>query len=74
MFQRAIILLQLITAICILGLSVPPVNAAEAGPVLLIPLPHHDAGTRWEGESVTHSFEIRNEGNAELKILKVKPG
>ncbi len=48
--------------------------APEAEPVVEIPAPRHDAGTHWEGEVVSHSFEVRNSGNGELKILSVKPG
>ena len=46
----------------------------EAKPVMEIPSPRHDAGTHWEGEVVSHTFEVRNSGNGELKILSVKPG
>jgi len=48
--------------------------APEAKPVMEIPSPRHDAGTYWEGEVVSHTFEVRNTGNGELKILSVKPG
>jgi len=34
----------------------------------------YDAGDVWEGESVTHSFTVKNTGTAELTIKKVKPG
>jgi len=46
----------------------------EAKPVVEIPSPRHDAGTHWEGEIVTHGFEVKNSGNSELRILNVKPG
>ena len=48
--------------------------APEAKPVVEIPSPRHDAGTHWEGEVVTHSFEVKNTGSSELRILTVKPG
>jgi len=48
--------------------------APEAEPVMEISSPRHDAGTHWEGEVVTHTFEVKNSGNGELKILSVKPG
>jgi len=48
--------------------------APESKPVLEIPSPRHDAGTHWEGEVVSHTYEVRNSGNGELKILSVKPG
>ena len=46
----------------------------EAKPVMEVPSPRHDAGTHWEGEVVSHTFEVRNSGNGELRILSVKPG
>ena len=46
----------------------------EAKPVMEILSPRHDAGTHWEGEVVSHTFEVRNSGNGELRILSVKPG
>jgi len=48
--------------------------APEAKPVVEIPSPRHDAGTHWEGEVVTHNFEVKNTGKSELRILNVKPG
>ena len=48
--------------------------APEAKPVVEIPSPRHDAGTHWEGEVVTHSFEVKNTGSGELRILNVRPG
>jgi hypothetical protein len=48
--------------------------APEAKPVVEIPSPRHDAGTHWEGEIVTHGFEVKNTGSGELRILNVKPG
>ena len=46
----------------------------EVKPVMEIPSPRHDAGSHWEGETVSHAFEVRNTGNGELRILSVKPG
>ena len=48
--------------------------APEAKPVAEILSPRHDAGTHWEGEIVTHVFEVKNSGSSELRILNVKPG
>ena len=48
--------------------------APESQPVMEIPSPRHDAGTHWEGAVVNHSFEVKNTGSSELKILNVKPG
>ena len=49
-------------------------DTPEAKPVMEIPSPRHDAGNHWEGEKVSHAFEVRNTGNGELRILSVKPG
>lgn len=54
--------------------SVSQAVAPEAKPVVEIPSPRHDAGTHWEGEIVTHGFEVKNTGSSELRILNVKPG
>ncbi|HYA02809.1 MAG TPA: hypothetical protein VEI04_06820 [Syntrophobacteria bacterium] len=43
-------------------------------PTLAIPSPTYDAGVVWEGETLSHSFEVRNEGKGELRILEVRPG
>jgi len=48
--------------------------APEAKPVVEIPSPRHDAGTHWEGDIVTHGFEVKNTGSSELRIISVKPG
>lgn len=58
----------------VLGLSVPGADAAEARPVLVITSPRYDAGAHHEGETVSHTFEVKNNGSAELQILQVKPG
>ena len=34
----------------------------------------HDAGEVFEGETVTHTFIVKNTGTAELAIKGVKPG
>jgi len=33
-----------------------------------------DAGEVWEGDTVTHSFTVKNTGTGELTIKSVKPG
>ena len=33
-----------------------------------------DAGEVWEGDTVTHSFAVKNTGTAVLNIKSVKPG
>ena len=49
-------------------------DSSAAKPVLEIPSPRHDAGTVWEGEKVSNSFQVSNSGKEELRILSVKPG
>jgi hypothetical protein len=48
--------------------------APEDKPIVQILSPRYDAGTRWEGEIVTHVFEVKNAGSSELRIINVKPG
>lgn len=43
-------------------------------PALLITSPSFDVGVVWEGDTISHAFEVRNDGKAELKILEVRPG
>jgi hypothetical protein len=49
-------------------------DSAAVKPVLEIPSPRHDAGAHWEGEVVSHTFQVKNTGSEELRILSVKPG
>jgi len=43
-------------------------------PALVITSPNFDMGAVWEGDTISHAFEVKNEGKAELKILEVRPG
>ena len=63
-----------ILIIALLALNVHGADSEKLEPVLVIPSPRHDAGRHWEGETVTHTFEVKNGGTAELRILNVKPG
>jgi len=74
MSQRTISILLSITLITLFGLTAARLDAEEATPALVIPSPRHDAGSHWEGESVSHTFEVKNAGSGELRILNVKPG
>jgi hypothetical protein len=65
------VLIGLILAIC------PVVSQADSPtgkPILEIPSPRHDAGTHWEGEVVSHTYQVKNTGSELLRILSVKPG
>jgi hypothetical protein len=74
MLLRAIAVVFLMMTNAMFGAGICQTEAAEEKPVLEIPVARHDAGSHWEGELVDHSFEVKNSGTAELKILKVKPG
>jgi hypothetical protein len=54
--------------------TVSQANPATAKPALVIESPRHDAGTHWEGEVVSHTFQVKNSGGEVLRILSVKPG
>jgi hypothetical protein len=49
-------------------------DSSAARPILEIPSPRHDAGTHWEGEVVSHTYQVKNTGSEVLRILSVKPG
>jgi hypothetical protein len=49
-------------------------DSSAAKPVLEIASPRHDAGTHWEGEVVSHTYQVKNTGSDVLRILSVKPG
>ena len=49
-------------------------DSPTAKPILEIPSPRHDAGTHWEGEVVSHTYQVKNTGSELLRILSVKPG
>jgi hypothetical protein len=74
MSHRAITILLPIALITLLGLGAARADTEKAVPALIIPSPRHDAGSHWEGETVSHTFEVKNGGGAELRILNVKPG
>ncbi len=44
------------------------------GPKIVIEGIRHDFGEVKEGEVVTHTFRVLNQGNETLKIIRVKPG
>ena len=49
-------------------------SPAQGHPQMAIDDLNYDAGTVWEGEEVVHTFVIKNKGDAQLDITKVKPG
>ncbi len=74
MSYRAITILLTITLVTLVGLTDSRADGEKASPALMIPSPRHDAGSHWEGDTVSHTFEVKNGGSAELRILNVKPG
>ena len=52
----------------------PQVFSQIGEPALVMTSPSFDVGAVWEGDTISHAFEVKNEGKAELKILEVKPG
>jgi hypothetical protein len=65
------IFIGLIVAICPV---ISQADSSAANPVLEIPSPRHDAGSHWEGEVVSHTYQVKNTGSDVLRILSVKPG
>ena len=68
---RIVLFIVLVVLFCPL---VSQADSSAVKPVLEIASPRYDAGTHWEGEKVSNTFEVRNSGNGELRILSVKPG
>lgn len=57
------------------AISVYPVLAQEKqGPNMVLREQAYDFKEVKEGEVIEHSFEVRNEGDQVLKIIRVKPG
>ena len=55
-------------------LSLPAAGQEKQAPRMIIKDGIYDGGAVNEGEVIKHTFLIRNEGNATLRILDVKPG
>ncbi len=51
-----------------------PAKASPAGPKLVIAAPEHSFGNVKPGTPLTHTFKIRNDGQADLEIKNVRPG
>ena len=51
-------------------ISTPP----QDQPHISFDSPRYDAGEVWEGDKVSHTFTVRNTGNARLDIKSIKPG
>jgi len=53
--------------------AAPDAPAAPAAPKVVIDEPVYEHGQVSQGEEVRHDFIIRNEGNADLEIVEVRP-
>jgi len=51
-----------------------PMIASENQPEIYIEKAKHDAGEVYEGSEIVHSFIVKNKGQGELRIARVKPG
>ena len=49
-------------------------SSGENQPKISFDATTYDAGEVWEGETVSHSFTVKNTGTAVLTIQNVKPG
>lgn len=67
-------LLGIICVIALLGIMFPSSTFAQAKSRLVIENPVYDFGQVQEGAKVTHNFVLKNEGDAELDLLRVVPG
>ena len=52
----------------------PQVQSSEEQPTISFDTTTYDAGEVWEGDTVSHSFSVKNTGTAVLNIKNVKPG
>lgn len=57
-----------------LGIAQAQDKAAGPAPKVEAAQPEHNFGEVWVGSKVDHTFEIKNSGDAVLKITRVKPG
>jgi hypothetical protein len=49
-------------------------QSSKEQPTLFFDNTTYDAGEVWEGDTVTHTFTVKNTGTAVLNIKNVKPG
>lgn len=49
-------------------------SSGENQPAISFDSITYDAGEVWEGDTVIHTFMVKNTGTAELTIKSVKPG
>ena len=70
--------LSAVTGALLLAFVLSPLHVtsvlAQAKPSIVIEEMRHDLGEIFEQEVYKHKFEIKNEGDVDLVIEKVKPG
>ena len=47
---------------------------AQKHPQISFDSKRYDVGEVWEGEMISHTFTVKNTGEAQLDIYRVKPG
>lgn len=52
----------------------PASPQAEGSPKIRFEERHHDWGTVYPGDTITHEFRVFNDGDAPLLIERIKPG
>lgn len=53
----------------------PPTKPeAEAVPTIVVAQPRHEFSPVLEGEYVTHTFRVANQGTADLEVIRVRTG
>ena len=55
-------------------LSLPFAAGQDGQPKAVYPATEHDFGNVERGDTLEHTFIVRNEGTAPLEIVNVKPG
>lgn len=70
MFKKTVALVFLVLCTAL------PLSAAEPiqGPSIFFPKAEFDFGSTFDGNHVEHIFTVENRGDAELRIINVKPG
>jgi hypothetical protein len=63
----------LFPGLLITGLFALIFSSKAQGPKAVVAEPIKDAGTVYRGDKIIHEFSIKNEGNAELAIIRVDP-
>ncbi|MGM0452011.1 MAG: DUF1573 domain-containing protein [Thermodesulfobacteriota bacterium] len=74
MMIRKAMMYGMLLAVLITAMGAQSAFGESAAPLAVIESPTHDFGAVYAGEKILHTFEIRNEGDAPLKIEKVKTG